>query len=348
MQSAFAVTPINDLSQPMTMTFAQQSTDHRQRAATPLSTATATPATIAEIAQGLLAPSAWTSPKYLYDALGSKLFEAICVLPEYDPTRTEAAIFARHGADIARAVGPGSTLIDLGAGNCAKAAGLFPLLQPGQYVAIDISYDFLSESLGRLQQRFPQIAMLGLGLDFFSGLDLPDTVRDNRRLFFYPGSSIGNFTPDQAIAFLREVRASAGADGGLLIGVDLIKDDAILDAAYDDAIGVTAAFNLNMLRHLNGLMGADFDVRQWQHHGFFNAGESRVEMHLEARSEQLVRWQGGERRFAKGERIHTEDSYKYTRASFVGLLEQAGFSAADIWTDEQNWFAVIHARAIRD
>ena len=348
MQSAFAVTPINDLSQPMTMTFAQQSTDHRQRAATPLSMATATPATIAEIPQGLLAPSAWTSPKYLYDALGSKVFEAICVLPEYYPTRTEAAIFARHGADIARAVGPGSTLIDLGAGNCAKAAGLFPLLQPGQYVAIDISYDFLSESLGRLQQRFPQIAMLGLGLDFFSGLDLPDTVRDNRRLFFYPGSSIGNFTPDQAIAFLREVRASAGADGGLLIGVDLIKDDAILDAAYDDAIGVTAAFNLNMLRHVNGLIGADFDVRAWQHHGFFNADERRVEMHLEARSEQVVHWKGGQRRFAKGERIHTEDSYKYTRASFVGLLEQAGFSTVQVWTDPQQWFAVIYARVIRD
>ena len=338
----------HNLSQPMTKTFAPPSTDLRQPATAPLLKAAATPATIAEVAQGLLAPSAWTSPKYLYDALGSKLFEAICVLPEYYPTRTEAAIFARHSADMAQAVGPGSTLVDLGAGNCAKAASLFPLLQPAQYVAIDISYDFLSESLGRLQQRFPAIDMLGLGLDFFSGLELPASVRDSKRLFFYPGSSIGNFTPDQAIAFLREVRASAGPDGGLLIGVDLIKDDAVLDAAYDDALGVTAAFNLNMLRHLNCLMGADFDVRQWRHHGFFNPRESRVEMHLEARSEQLVRWQGGQRRFAKGECIHTEDSYKYTRASFVGLLEQAGFATAQVWTDEQNWFAVIHARAIRD
>ncbi|MEG2034512.1 MAG: L-histidine N(alpha)-methyltransferase, partial [Janthinobacterium sp.] len=204
-----------------------------------------------------------------YDALGSKLFEAICALPEYYPTRTEAAIFARHGADIARAVGPGSTLIDLGAGNCAKAASLFPLLHPAQYVAVDISYDFLSESLSRLQQRFPHIEMTGLGLDFSSRLDLPDSVRAARRLFFYPGSSIGNFAPEQAIAFLRRLRASADGDGGLLIGVDLIKDDAILDAAYDDALGVTAAFNLNMLRHLNGLIGADFDVRAWRHHGFF-------------------------------------------------------------------------------
>jgi len=330
----------------MTMPLAQQQSDLSP--ASNVRVASATPATIVEISSGLLAREAWTSPKYLYDALGSKLFEAICALPEYYPTRTEAAIFARHGAEIAHAVGPGSTLIDLGAGNCAKAASLFPLLHPAQYVAVDISYDFLSESLGRLQQRFPHIEMTGLGLDFSSRLDLPDSVREARRLFFYPGSSIGNFAPEQATAFLRRLRASADGDGGLLIGVDLIKDDTILDAAYDDALGVTAAFNLNMLRHVNGLIGADFDVRAWRHHGFFNADERRVEMHLEARSEQVVHWKGGQRRFAKGERIHTEDSYKYTRASFVGLLEQAGFSTVQVWTDPQQWFAVIYARVIRD
>lgn len=330
----------------MTMPLAQQQSDLSP--ASNVRVASATPATIVEISSGLLAREAWTSPKYLYDALGSKLFEAICALPEYYPTRTEAAIFARHGAEIAHAVGPGSTLIDLGAGNCAKAASLFPLLHPAQYVAVDISYDFLSESLGRLQQRFPHIEMTGLGLDFSSRLDLPDSVREARRLFFYPGSSIGNFAPEQATAFLRRLRANADGDGGLLIGVDLIKDDAILDAAYDDALGVTAAFNLNMLRHVNGLIGADFDVRAWQHHGFFNADERRVEMHLEARSEQVVHWKGGQRRFAKGERIHTEDSYKYTRADFVGLLEQAGFSTVQVWTDPQQWFAVIYARVIRD
>lgn len=330
----------------MTMPLAQQQSDLSP--ASNVRVASATPATIVEISSGLLAREAWTSPKYLYDALGSKLFEAICALPEYYPTRTEAAIFARHGAEIAHAVGPGSTLIDLGAGNCAKAASLFPLLHPAQYVAVDISYDFLSESLSRLQQRFPHIEMTGLGLDFSSRLDLPDSVREARRLFFYPGSSIGNFAPEQATAFLRRLRANADGDGGLLIGVDLIKDDAILDAAYDDALGVTAAFNLNMLRHVNGLIGADFDVRAWQHHGFFNADERRVEMHLEARSEQVVHWKGGQRRFAKGERIHTEDSYKYTRADFVGLLEQAGFSTVQVWTDPQQWFAVIYARVIRD
>jgi dimethylhistidine N-methyltransferase len=305
-------------------------------------------AVIAEISAGLLAFDAETSPKYLYDSLGSKLFEAICELPEYYPTRTEAGIFAEHGEDMARAIGTGTALIDLGAGNCAKAAGLFPLLQPAQYVPVDISRDFLTDAVTRLQQRFPQIEMTALGLDFSSGFELPDSVRHKRRLFFYPGSSIGNFAPEHAIAFLRGLRANAGEDGGLLIGVDLIKDSAVLDAAYDDAIGVTGAFNLNMLRHLNHLIGADFDVAQWRHRAFFNAEKSRIEMHLEARGELTVRWQGGERHFARGERIHTEDSYKYTRQAFVGLLERAGFATAQVWTDPANWFAVIHAKVIRD
>lgn len=284
----------------------------------------------------------------MYDGLGSKLFEAICELPEYYPTRTEAGIFAAHGEDMARDIGTGTSLVDLGAGNCAKAAGLFPLLQPAQYVPVDISRDFLIDSVTRLQQRFPHIEMTPLGLDFSSGFALPDSVRQRRRLFFYPGSSIGNFSPEQAKVFLRGLRANAGDDGGLLIGVDLIKDGAVLDAAYDDAIGVTAAFNLNMLRHVNRLIGADFDVRQWRHRAFFNPEQSRIEMHLEAREVSTVRWVGGERRFAQGERIHTEDSYKYTRQSFVGLLEQAGFATTRVWTDPANWFAVIHARVIRN
>ncbi|NRR28789.1 L-histidine N(alpha)-methyltransferase [Oxalobacteraceae bacterium] len=303
---------------------------------------------LAEISAGLLAKAAHSSPKFLYDSLGSKLFEAICELPEYYPTRTEAAIFARHGADMAAAIGTGSAMIDLGAGNCAKAASLFPLLQPAQYVPVDISRDFLTEAVGRLQQRFPHIEMTALGLDFSNGFDLPASVRAARRLFFYPGSSIGNFSPEQATAFLRGLRANAGVDGGLLIGVDLIKDSTTLDAAYDDALGVTGAFNLNLLRHLNHLIGADFDVSQWQHRAFFNEQASRIEMYLEARSGLTVRWDGGERYFARGERIHTEDSYKYTQASFTGLLEQAGFATTRVWTDDAGWFAVIHAKAIRD
>ena len=300
----------------------------------------------AELYDGLNARGASISPKFLYDALGSKLFEAICELPEYYPTRTEAGIFARHGAEIARAAGPGATLIDLGAGNCAKAASLFPLLRPRQYVAVDISSEFVSEALARLRQRFPAIAMQALGLDFSSRLDLPTSVHEERRLFFYPGSSLGNFTPPEARAFLRRLHRQCGPDGGLLIGIDLAKDKAVLDAAYDDALGVTAAFNLNVLRHVNRLLGADFDIRGWRHVGFYNEAMGRVEMHLEARSAQQVRWPGGGRDFAAGERIHTENSYKYRQADAIGLLEQAGFEATRVWTDPQRWFAVIHAQAV--
>lgn len=301
---------------------------------------------LAELSASLSAQPPSVAPKYFYDALGSRLFEAICELPEYYPTRTEAAIFERHGAAIARAVGTGATLIDLGAGNCAKAAGLFPLLHPDNYVAIDISHDFLRESVERLQQRFPHIAMSALGLDFTRGLELPGAVARQRRLFFYPGSSIGNFTPVQARQFLLRVRAHCDLDGGILIGIDLVKDKATLDAAYDDALGVTAAFNLNVLRNLNHLIGADFDVRQWRHCGFFNEAEGRIEMHLEARQDLTVRWQGGAREFARGARIHTENSYKYRQSAAVGLLEQSGFQAAHVWTDPAGWFALIYARAI--
>ena len=298
-----------------------------------------------ELVASLSEPSAWISPKFLYDALGSKLFEAICELPEYYPTRTEAGIFAHHGADMARAAGRGTTLIDLGAGNCAKAAGLFPLLQPAQYVAIDISADFVRDALSRLQQRFPQIGMTALGLDFSSELTLPATVRAEQRLFFYPGSSIGNFTPGEALAFLQRVHGACGADGAILIGVDLEKDHAVLDAAYDDALGVTGAFNLNILRHANTLLGADFDVRQWRHEGFYNPAARRIEMHLTARRTQTVRWPGGARTFQEGERIHTENSYKYRQADAVDLLARAGFHHAQVWLDPDGWFAVIYAQA---
>ena len=302
----------------------------------------------AELHAGLSAPAAHTSPKYLYDALGSKLFEAICELPEYYPTRTEAAIFATFGDAIAASVGTGGTLIDLGAGNCAKATRLFASLQPAQYVPVDISVDFLRDVVAGLRQRFPQIDMLGIGMDFSGALDLPDAVNPGRRLFFYPGSSIGNYTPEEALAYLQRIRLACGAggDGGLLIGVDLVKDHLLLDAAYDDALGVTAAFNLNMLRHLNTLLKANFDVRDWQHRGFFNPVQSRIEMHLEARHAVTVAWDGGERRFRAGERIHTESSYKYTRQGFASLLERAGFVVRQQWTDPQQWFMVCHASVV--
>ncbi len=299
-----------------------------------------------ELEAGLLSPNAHVSPKYFYDALGSVLFEAICKLPEYYPTRVESDIFTRHLSEMAHVIGSGSTLIDLGAGNCAKAASLFPQLHPEQYVPIDISVTHLYEAVKALQQRFTHIEMTALGLDFSTQWQLPEEVRSQQRLFFYPGSSIGNFDPPQASGFLRQLRSACDSDGGILIGVDLVKEISLLEAAYDDALGVTAAFNLNLLRHVNRVLGCDFDVQQWQHLAFFNPEQARIEMHLQARADLTVRWPGGQRVFVKGERIHTENSYKYTRSSFLHLLEQAGFGNARCWSDASGWFAVIYAQAI--
>lgn len=299
----------------------------------------------AELLAGLNAPQAWISSKYFYDSLGSQLFEAITHLPEYYPTRTEAAIFSHHIGDIAHAVGTGPNLIDLGAGNCEKAASLFAALKPAQYIAVDISADYLESALTRLRHQFPDIGMTGLGMDMSEGLSLPDSIPGARRLFFYPGSSIGNFTPADAAGFLSDLRRQCQQQSGLLIGVDLIKDKAILDAAYDDALGVTAAFNLNALNNVNAVLGSDFDVRDWRHCGFFNQTMSRAEMHVETRLAVDVRWPGGSRRFEAGERIHTENSYKYSLEEFSALLRRTGFRSVTAWTDQRNWFALFYATA---
>lgn len=299
----------------------------------------------AELLAGLSQPAARIAPKFLYDALGSRLFEAITLLPEYYPTRVEATIFDAEREAISAAAGPGTTLIDLGAGNGEKAAGLFGALRPAHYVAVDISVDFMKEALLGLQRRHPGLPMLGLGMDFSETLALPEAVPRERRLFFYPGSSLGNFTPDEALAFLRRLHAQCDAEGGLLLGLDLVKDKAVLDAAYDDALGVTAAFNLNLLRRVNCLLGSDFSPADWQHVAFFAPERSRIEMHLEARRDLLVRLPDGARRFARGERIHTENSYKYRRENIVRLVEAAGFVRPRIWTDAQGWFAVCYAAA---
>ena len=299
----------------------------------------------AELQQGLLAAVAITSPKYLYDALGSRLFEAITELPEYYPTRVEASIFEQFLPEMAAAAGLGHTFIDLGAGNCQKAARLFAALRPEKYVAVDISVDFLKQSLTSLQRQNPDLLMLGLGMDFSSSLDLPNEVGTGSRLFFYPGSSIGNFTPAAALPFLRQIHAACKGQGGLLIGVDLVKDTTVLQAAYDDALGVTAAFNRNMLLHINTLLGGDFKINQWQHRALFNTELSRIEMHLDAMEDLTVRWEGGERKFAKGEGIHTENSYKYTVETFSQLLKNAGFQAVKPWQDANQQFCVFWARA---
>ena len=307
-----------------------------------------TPGAAQELAEGLLAEPASVSPKFFYNEQGSKLFEAITGVKEYYPTRTEAGIFAASLPQIAATLSNvgirNACLIDLGAGNCAKASALIPHLQPRQYVPVDISVEFLRDAAAQVQNSFPALDIVGLGMDFSAGLVLPREVQSQDRVFFYPGSSLGNFHPDQALAFLQHIADPAqGKARGLLLGIDLVKDSATLEAAYDDALGVTAAFNKNLLLNANGLMGADFDVRQWRHVALFNRELSRIEMHLEAMCDLTVRWPGAERRFAAGERIHTECSYKYTLDGMNALLLQAGFRHTEYWMDAEGKFAVFWA-----
>jgi L-histidine N-alpha-methyltransferase len=302
-----------------------------------------------ELATGLLQAQAHIAPKFFYDALGSRLFEAITELPEYYPTRTEAAIFRDHLPAIRQALGADFTLIDLGCGSCAKAGKLFHAgILPRRYVAVDISVEFLRDSLQHLKRELPAIDMLGLGLDFTDELQLPDDLPLERRMFFYPGSSIGNFSPPDAGRFLQGLAARMDHSGGLLIGVDLVKDKALLDAAYDDPLGVTAAFNRNLLRHVNARLDANFAVGDWRHVAFYDIDSARIEMHLEARRALTVCWPDAKgsrsRSFADGERVHTENSWKYSPDGFATLLTDAGFTDIQVWTDPPRWFALFFAR----
>jgi dimethylhistidine N-methyltransferase len=304
-----------------------------------------------ELLQGLSATQAYTSPKYLYDALGSRLFEAITELLEYDLTRTEAQLMQLHSASMAAELPRGACWIDLGAGNCEKAGRLLGPMGAGRYVAVDISVDFVRQALDVLQRQHPGLPMAGLGVDFSGGLQLPAELAldpAQPRVLFYPGSSIGNFTPEQALNFLRNLHAGCGSavGSGLLIGVDLLKDPAELEAAYDDALGVTAAFDLNLLLHINRLVGSNFAVRDWRHLSRFNAPLSRVEMHLQARHAVTVQWPGGQRQFAAGETIHTENACKWTVPDFAALLRAAGFAKTQAWTDPAERFAVFWAQAL--
>ncbi|HEX6811800.1 MAG TPA: L-histidine N(alpha)-methyltransferase [Planctomycetota bacterium] len=292
----------------------------------------------------LMAPNPSIPPKFFYDDLGSRLFAAITALDEYYPTRTEAELLRAHLPAIAAAAPvTGCTFIDLGAGNCEKAAQLFPTVQPACYVAVDISSDYLWVSLEHMQRQFPHIGMLGVGTDFSEQLELPASVPTQRRLFFYPGSSIGNFAPHEAVAFLQALRRQMDGDGALWIGVDLQKPVDHLERAYDDELGVTAAFNRNLLRHVNRVAGTDFVLADWRHVAFFNEGESRIEMHLQAVRDVEVSWPGGSRRFRAGARIHTENSYKHGIDGFRSLLAEAGLRSAGHWTDAAGWFAFFVA-----
>ena len=298
---------------------------------------------VAEIEAGLLAKNASISPKFLYDPLGSHLFTAITLLPEYYPTNTEKSIFTEYQDQITKAIGTGGTLIDLGAGNCQKAESFFNSLQPSNYLAIDFSVEYLEDALEKLAGKYPNIQMQCIGMDFSKELIIPNSIAKDKRTFFYPGSSIGNFLSGEALELLRQIKSQAG-DGGLLMGVDLMKEDSVLIAAYDDPLKVTAAFNLNILRSINSQLGSDFRVEQFRHKVKINHLENRVELYLEALENLTVAWPRNSRAFQKGELIHTENSHKYTIESIQLLLNKAGFKSTQIWTDPKDYFAVIYAQ----
>ena len=297
------------------------------------------------VVAALMAAPASIEPRYFYDELGCALYGAICRLPEYYPTRTETALFQEHRGAIAQALGMGKQFVDLGAGDCCKAQSWLPFVAPARYIAVDIAGAEIERALARMAPDFPEVEMVGVIADFTEGLPLDDILDARPATFFYPGSSIGNFTPEGAREFLARVKAHCATRPGsaLLIGVDGKKDKARLDAAYDDALGVTAAFNRNALLHLNSRFGFDFALDGFAHRGFYNAGMGRIEMHLEALREQVVHLGKAARRFAAHERIHTENSYKYTVAEFTQLLREAGFADIRHWESADRGYYVFHA-----
>lgn len=297
------------------------------------------------VLDGLGRPHKTLPCKFFYDEAGSALFDAICETAEYYPTRTEIGILTAAAGDIANLAGRGGVLVEYGSGSSRKTRLLLDALAPGVYMPIDISREHMLAACRELAAAYPTLHLMAVCADYTGALRLPTVARGGqRRLAFFPGSSIGNFAPLEALRFLKNVAQQLASGDGLLIGVDLKKDPAILHAAYNDAAGVTAAFNLNLLARCNRELGADFDPAAFAHRAFYNEAAGRIEMHLESTREQVVHLGGRRFGFAEGETIHTENSYKYRPDEFERLATQAGFEPLRIWTDPENLFGVLYLR----
>jgi len=283
------------------------------------------------------------SPMFFYDERGSELFERICALPEYYLTRVELAILRRNAARLAAAIGPGIQLIEFGAGSLEKVRVLLAAFaNPQGMTAIDISGEHLRQAAETLAHDFPAVPVTAVCADYTRPIELPESLTDStaRRIGFFPGSTIGNFTPREAVQFLRTIRPLFGTDGLLIVGVDLQKDIAVLEAAYDDAEGVTAAFNLNLLDRINRELGGSFVRDRFAHRSWYNAAEGRIEMHLVSLVDQLVAVAGHGFAFSRGETIHTENSYKYGVTDFHRLAFEAGWTPVDIMVDADELFSL--------
>nr|CRH05763.1 Conserved protein of unknown function [Candidatus Magnetococcus massalia] len=297
-----------------------------------------------EVVEGLSADKKRLSPKFFYDAEGSKLFDAITELPEYYPTRTEIELIRTYGHEMAEAAGEGSVLIELGSGSSLKVRLLLEALSPAAYVPVDISKQHLLESAETLAKLFPKTAVFPVCADYSGPFHIPKLSEEAPRLVFFPGSSIGNFEPEEAIALLKRTSALLGDGGGLLIGVDLPKDPQLLNDAYNDAQGVTAAFNKNLLTRINREVGADFDLGQFEHHAFYDEQLNRIEMHLISQQDQAVHMGGHQFQFSQDETIHTESSHKYSVKTFQQMAAKAGFYDEAVWVDENNFFSIHFMR----
>jgi L-histidine Nalpha-methyltransferase len=301
--------------------------------------------TTEEIVAGLRKRQKTLHPKYFYDASGAELFDEITRLPAYYLCRAEHEILQRYCSDIAASIGRDGVLIEPGCGTCDKVALLLPSLRPRVYVPIDIAQDCLQSAAYRVNEKFPWLECHAISADFSDDFELPIELPAGKRVAFYPGSSIGNYEPAAAQQFLSRIRELVGSDGGLLIGVDLQKNIWQLNAAYNDSQGITAAFNRNILRHVNHLTGSNFLPEKFDHMAYYDVRLKRIEMHLRSRTAQRIKIGDDIVTFATGETIHTENSYKYTTESFCELAAQAGFSHQQTWYDDKKLFSVHYFSA---
>jgi dimethylhistidine N-methyltransferase len=306
---------------------------------------TADPAFRADVLAGLAAPIPAVPARWLYDRRGSELFEEITRLPEYYPTRTEAALLERYSGEIAARLGTGEAVVEFGSGSSAKTPILLRAVRPSFYVPVDISGDFLRESAAALQAEFPDLPIHAVEADFTRSFELPAAIAAAPKLGFFPGSTIGNFVARSAVDLLRAMKETLGEGSRLVIGMDRIKPVDVLLRAYDDAAGVTAAFNLNLLHRINAELDGDVPVDGFRHRAIWNDEMSRIEMHLEALRDVSFRVAGAAFAMKAGETVHTENSHKYGHRDSRLLLRAAGWGVVAEWTDEESWFSILLAEA---
>lgn len=299
-----------------------------------------------EVSNGLNRTPKQISPKFFYDARGSQLFDKICELDEYYPTRTEMSLLQNYHSQIADFAGAHSTLIELGSGSSSKIRILLDALRPVAYLPIDISKDHLIDASQKLAVDFPWLEVHATCIDYSRAWKMPFQAGQGSRVAFFPGSSIGNFEPVEAIELLKQIHTLVGVGGKMIIGVDRVKELSILEAAYNDSLGITADFNLNILAHLNRELGSNFNLKNYQHHAFFDESKHRIEMHLISLNEQTVNIGNNTFHFLKDEKLHTENSYKYTKEDFTSLSAKAQFETIDVYSDPNEYFSIYFLNAI--